>query len=144
MVERKLVAVYDNCVLPELGGIDGPVSPSKITMDAILKMVMAGRTVYECDPANPAAVERRVRLTLENVKSVNFGSAAAEPKKEDTAANHTEPQIPASDPAPQETSVPGEDTVEAGAIAETDTDVKVTEPKKENTAANGKSSKKKH
>lgn len=71
---RKLVVVLDFGPLPELGGISGPITgPTHITMEAIRKMIMNGRAVLECDPADPRNEEKRIRLDSTNVSEQNFG-----------------------------------------------------------------------
>lgn len=108
MAHRKLVVVHDRCVLPELGGISGPiVTPSKIPVDTIAKMVLQMRTVYECDPKDPGNVEKRVRLTTDNVKKANFGETATATAKtvtivakEKTPDTHTSTRVLEATAAP--------------------------------------------
>lgn len=81
-VNRKLVVVRDAGSLPELGGISGPLStPTKITMTAIRKMITNGRTVFECDPADPRNKDKMIRLDLVNVNEIHFGKEQSEPDK---------------------------------------------------------------
>ena len=82
MTERKLVIVRDGGILSELGGICGPIpNPTRIPVKKIIDMIVHNRTVFECDPADPRNEEKRVKLTLLNVKQDNFGSNASKPEE---------------------------------------------------------------
>ena len=81
MSERKLVVVKDNVILHELGGIGGPIlTPTRITIDAILKMINNKRHVFECYPNDPRNESLWVELTNANYKSNNFNKAASDEK----------------------------------------------------------------
>lgn len=75
MGKRKLVVVYDNAPLTELGYpvLFGPIStPTRLPLDQIQKMVLFGRKVFEANPSDPYNKELYVELTLNNVNSDNF------------------------------------------------------------------------
>jgi hypothetical protein len=72
MTVRKLVTVQANGPIRELQGIAGPIKkPTRIPLNAIVKMVTNGKLVFEHDPEDPS---KKVRLTIANVKATNFGS----------------------------------------------------------------------
>lgn len=110
MAERKLVVVKDSGILHELGGIGGPIlTPTRIPIEIILKMINNKRNVFECYPNDPRNESLWVKLTNANYKSSNFNKAqepvlTADP---DTVAPpvqkapEVEPeQTPAADPDP--------------------------------------------
>ena len=138
MTERKLVIVKDGGILPELGGICGPIpNPTRIPVKKIIDMIVHNRTVFECDPADPRNEEKRVKLTLVNVKQDNFCSNASkseekkeevpetpkkeEPKKEEVKPEEKKEAAPVKEPvkeepkkeAPVEEPAPAEKTEEA-------------------------------
>jgi hypothetical protein len=85
---RKLVVVSDAGFISELKAT-GPIkNPARIPVDTIKKMLVNGRSIYECDPADPANTKKRVKLTMQNVGKANFAGAkpAAAPVKEETNA----------------------------------------------------------
>ena len=102
MVERKLVVVMDSGPLSELGGIGGPIiTPTRVTLSAVKKMLINGRKVYACDPSDPRNTDKYVLLDMVNVTDDNFADAsndvppAGEPEAEpENHENHDE-QIPA-------------------------------------------------
>ena len=76
MAERKLVVVKDNGILHELGGIGGPIlTPTRIPIESILKMINNKRHVFECYPNDPRNESLWVELTNANYKSNNFNKA---------------------------------------------------------------------
>lgn len=135
MVERKLVVVANSGPLKELDNLCGPISsPVRITMDAIHKMVLNGKKVYECNPAAPGNEEMRVLLTIQNYDKDNFSSepVAEIPKEPEQKSEPAEPQEPVvpevKEPEVEDTpevSDRGDDTVEdapSEAPAETETE----------------------
>ena len=69
--ERRLVVVKTSGVLPELGFITGPVlMPWYVPMSKLVQLVNNGRDVWEVNPDNKA---ERVKLTIKNLKTSNFG-----------------------------------------------------------------------
>ena len=132
MTERKLVIVKDGGILPELGGICGPIpNPTRIPVKKIIDMIVHNRTVFECDPADPRNEEKRVKLTLVNVKQDNFCSNASkseekkeevpetpkneEPKKEEVKPEEKEEAAPVKEPVKEESKeeAPAEKAEEA-------------------------------
>ena len=102
MDKRKLVVVKESGAISELGFISGPIlTPTKIGIKDIIKMVTNGRKVFECNPANPS---EEVELDVTNVKKDNFvNTSTKEPTKVETPA---EPKAPVVDEKPEvETSV---------------------------------------
>lgn len=109
-VERKSVVVNDNIIMPELDNITGPiVTPTKIPIEKIKKMLVHNRTVFECNPKNP---EQRVRLGFQNLYTDNFApeqppknpesnGAPAEPFKQDPPFVGQKESISYSTPQPQ-------------------------------------------
>lgn len=70
---RKLVVVMENGTIPELNNIMGPIAyPTRITIKAIAEMVKHKRNVLECNPENPYDENSRVKLTMDNIMSINF------------------------------------------------------------------------
>lgn len=68
--DKKLVVVLDGGTIPELNYICGPIlNPCKLPIEAIQKLVINKRTVFECNPNNPS---ERIQLTTRNVKKNNF------------------------------------------------------------------------
>lgn len=66
----KLVIIKTNSIIPELGGIRGPINrPTLLTYDTIYKLLNRGVSVYEVNKRNPT---EKVRLTRENVNKTNF------------------------------------------------------------------------
>ena len=122
MAERKLVVVHDSGILQELGGIGGPITtPTRIPIDAILKMINNKRHVYECYPNDPRNPDLRVQLTQANYKSDNFKKPDAEPVDEvsetpevetpetpvvEEAAKEQEPQVEATQNEPNVIGIP--------------------------------------
>lgn len=111
MAERKLVVVKDNGILHELGGIGGPIlTPTRIPIDNILKMINNKRHVFECYPNDPRNESLWVELTNANYKSDNFNKVqepapTADPDPVDPLVQQTlevEPpvQTPVADPDP--------------------------------------------
>ena len=132
MTERKLVIVKDGGILPELGGICGPIpNPTRIPVKKIIDMIVHNRTVFECDPADPRNEEKRVKLTLVNVKQDNFCYNASkseekkeevpetpkneEPKKEEVKPEEKEEAAPVKEPVKEESKeeAPAEKAEEA-------------------------------
>lgn len=98
MTTRKLVTIRVNGPIPELQGIAGPIQkPSRIPIDAIVKMVTNGKLVFEHDPENP---ERKVRLTLSNVRAVNFGPESTRVPEKMPAETPVAPTPVEPDPEP--------------------------------------------
>ena len=88
MAERKLVIVKTSGMLPEIN-LYGPIlTPTKLPIDSIIKMVSNGKSVYECYPNDPSDKSKRVKLTLDNIKKNNFTGVPSneEPKKVETPA----------------------------------------------------------
>jgi hypothetical protein len=89
---RKLCIIKTNGPIPELGYITGPVlTPCKIRMSDLRRLVGNGKAVYELNPKNP---EEIVKLTVQNIERDNFApinnminnaaqKPAEEPKKEE-------------------------------------------------------------
>lgn len=78
-IKRKLVVVMNPGPLPELGGIGGPITtPTNVTMQAIQKMIMNGKTVYACDPTCPRDASKRVLLDIGNFNNDVFCKDGAE------------------------------------------------------------------
>jgi len=70
---KKLVIIKTNTVIPELGGIQGPVlSPFYLPEDKLLRLLAAHRGVYEVNPDNR---NEMVRLTIKNLRTKNFAPA---------------------------------------------------------------------
>lgn len=150
MVERKLVVVKDACILPELGGIGGPIlAPTRIPLDAILKMINNKRHVYECYPNDPRNEDLRVLLDQSNYKANNFEnkgvtapvpeapvSEPETPVAEETAAPVVEtPAEPAAEPVVEEAPVEEVPVEEAIAETEETTEAAPETPVAEETAA---------
>lgn len=77
MAERKLVVIKSSGILPELNGIQGPVNiPTRIPVDTIVNLILNRRSVWECYPNDPYNVEKRIKLTVKNAKTYNFGPKA--------------------------------------------------------------------
>lgn len=86
MDDTKLVVIKTTSSIPELGGISGPVTtPTELPIKKILQLVNGHRLVYEVNPDN---YKEQVKLTISNIRDVNFKKApvAAKveaPKKQD-------------------------------------------------------------
>lgn len=82
---EKLVTIETYGPIAELGGIAGPVvHPCKVDLETIIRMVNTRKKVFEVNPANPS---EKVRLTLSNVRTVNFAPVA--PKTTTKTTNTT-------------------------------------------------------
>ena len=161
MAERKLVIVNDNGILHELGGIGGPIcTPTRIPIDAILKMINNKRHVFECDPSDPRNTERQVRLTQANYKSDNFGtkSYTEEATKEteqnvevpgDVSAKPVEPGTKTTEVSPQTMEHTNDETDVVENVQETEIPVEAapteeaTKETEQNQSKTGNKSKKK-
>lgn len=78
--DRKLVTVNYNGPIIELGSICGPIStPSQLTIDAISRLVLNKKEVWEYNPNNK---REKVRLTLSNLNKDNFNK-----KKDEVSLN---------------------------------------------------------
>ena len=102
MTERKLVVIKSSGLLPELNGIQGPVMvPTRVPVETLVKLVLNHRSVFECYPNNPNDVSKRIKLTMESVKKVNFGPRAGQDIKDgpDPVSKKEEEKTPE---APQE------------------------------------------
>jgi ribosomal protein L12E/L44/L45/RPP1/RPP2 len=83
MEQQKLVTVESNGTIIELGGISGPIfSPTLIPISTIVRMINSHRKVMEVNPKN---TDEKVRLTLKNVRSVNFAENLNKPIKANVA-----------------------------------------------------------
>lgn len=119
MAERKLVVVKDNGILHELGGIGGPIlTPTRIPIDNILKMINNKRHVFECYPNDPRNESLWVELTNANYKSDNFNKVqepapTADPDPvvdPDDGSQNPEPTVnPEPDPEQTEQSTDDEE-----------------------------------
>ena len=70
MTDEKLVIIKASCIIPELGGISGPVTtPTSLPVKKILQLINGHKLVYEVNPAN---YKETVKLTIRNVREVNF------------------------------------------------------------------------
>jgi hypothetical protein len=130
MAIRKLVVVKDCGFIPEIKA-SGPINtPTKIPTDTIKKMVVNGRSVYECNVQNTAD---RVKLTIHNVDKVNFATVAAakyvEKLPEETpekAPEETPVEIPATpdpvDSTPEEVQAPTDEVPAETPAEPTDSD----------------------
>lgn len=77
MAERKLVVIKSSGILPELNGIQGPVNiPTRIPVDTIVNLILNRRSVWECYPNDPYDEKKRIKLTVKNAKTYNFGPKA--------------------------------------------------------------------
>ena len=137
-MKRKLVTVAESGVIPELNFMNGPIStPTMISIEAIVKMVMNNRKVYECNPSNPSD---QVELTIANVKKENFlastpVSQVKEPEIEKAPTTPVVEPTPVVEEKPVETQVEPE-PVEEEVVAEPTTDEEDTsEDKSEETVA---------
>jgi hypothetical protein len=149
MVNRKLVTISDAGIIRELG-IAGPVrTPSKIPVDTIQKLVVAGYNVYEHNVADPT---QKVKLTISNINRQNFTvsgvSATKAPEKEAPVVEESvKEETPVAEPEVVETAEDAGDTVAEEVIAETEEDeessAEETDASTEN-ATNQNSSKKKN
>lgn len=100
MAERKLVIVKTTGMLPEIN-LYGPIlTPTKLPIDNIIKMISNGKSVYECYPNDPSDKDKRVKLTLDNVKKNNFTGV---PIKEESKV---EEKKPVEEPKKVETPAP--------------------------------------
>ena len=80
MDDTKLVVIKTTGTIPELGGISGPVTtPSEFPIKKILQMVNGHRLVYEVNPKN---YKEQVKLTISNIRQVNFKKEAPAQKAE--------------------------------------------------------------
>ena len=78
--DRKLVTVNYNGPIIELGSICGPIStPSQLTIDAISRLVLNKKEVWEYNPNNK---REKVRLTFSNLNKDNFNK-----KKDEVSLN---------------------------------------------------------
>ena len=95
--EKRLCRIANNCVLPELNCITGPVRRAKLTTPEIVKLVRNGRTLYELDPAGKLP---EVKLNIHNCTESQFGkkvetpapAAPVEPEKPVAPAQEVKPQ----------------------------------------------------
>lgn len=98
-MKRKTVVVNESGRLPEIN-ITGPITkPTRIALPNIAKMVKSGKDVEECDPADPFNIEKRVKLTVENVGKDNFTVSVntnSQKKKEDANKSNENPVKPDS------------------------------------------------
>ena len=79
MIKSKLVTVESHGKLPQLGGIHGPIiTPNYISINIIISLINAGKTVYEVNPANH---HDRIRLTRLNATHQNFQQLPTNPIK---------------------------------------------------------------
>ena len=68
--ETKLIVVDGKGSIKELGGISAPIiNPIRLEISKIAQMILAHRKVYEVNPENK---NDRIKLTLQNVRRVNF------------------------------------------------------------------------
>lgn len=103
MNDKKLVTVMSAGSIRELGGIGGPImNPCRISIDKVKRMVLAGRKVYEHNPAN---TDEKVLLTEDNVLANNFSSNSTPVAPTPT---------PSAAPAPAEAPVEIPDDVDMG------------------------------
>ena len=66
----KKVVVMTMGIIPELGGISGPIlTPQDLPIGIVQSMVNGRRKVYEC---NPKDTNERILLTVSNVNADNF------------------------------------------------------------------------
>lgn len=94
MKKNKLVVVDTVGSLRELGGISGPiVSPTRIDVDVLQKMVLNQKIVYEVNPYNK---NDRVLLTLGNVTRVNFKAPEKTVPTKTVVVKATAPELPAT------------------------------------------------
>ena len=115
-MKRKLVTVAESGVIPELNFVNGPIStPTMISMDAIIKMVINNRKVYECNPSNPS---EQVELTIANVKKVNFLTSTSVSEPEEKKVDEA-PATPVVEPTPVVDEKPVETPVETEHVEET-------------------------
>lgn len=137
-MERKLVTINTNGPIPELNYIAGPImNPSKIPIPTIIQMIKNNREVKECDPSDPRNEEKKIILTLNNVKNNNFSTVTVEDILKDKSMISANPEN-VSSPKPEEKDIK---TVEAN----NEPEVKVEEPKVEhrnNKSNNNKKNKK--
>lgn len=91
MATRKLVIVKDRGYIPELKAT-GPIrTPARIPIETIRKLLVNGRTVYECDPASPADENKRTKLTLQAITEPTPAESEAP-----VAPENPEPEAPAA------------------------------------------------
>ena len=139
MTERKLIVVYDNVPLTELGHptVWGPIqAPTNFPIAKIAKLVMNGRKVYEANPADPYNRDLYVPLTLGNVYSDNFsGKKVAPAKQEPAKQEEVKKEEPVKEEAPAvEQSVKFEDLLEPSTDEVTATEAEVSEEVSEDAA----------
>lgn len=66
----KLVVIDSMGSIEELGGISGPIiNPTRLPVSIITKLITSRKKVFEVNPAN---LSERIRLTMQNVRTVNF------------------------------------------------------------------------
>lgn len=67
---KKLIIVKNSVILPELGGINGPIlRPEKVELSDIYQMINRRLSVYEVNPKNHSET---IKLTRENANKQNF------------------------------------------------------------------------
>ena len=81
--KKRICRIANNCVLPELHCITGPVKRARLTKDEIVKLVRNGRTLYEIDPDGK---QPEVKLTMYNCTESPF-------KNEDNASKADAQQV---------------------------------------------------
>lgn len=137
----KTCIINSNGPIAELGFITGPVlTPSRIEIDTIGKMVRNGKKVIEINPINK---QETVLLTLDNFDKDNFGTAkkatkvnkVEEPKKVAEVVKEETPVEEAVETAGEESD---EEKTEEPVVEETP----VEEAKTESTKQYNKKSKK--
>ena len=90
-VMRKSVIVKDNVVLTEIGNITGPIlTPTKMPIEDIKKMVVKNRSVFECNVKDPS---QQVRLGLGNLYTDNFAVGGDDGEPENPQSPDPQPQV---------------------------------------------------
>ena len=70
VLATKKIVVMTMGIIPELGGISGPIlTPQDFPIGIVQALVNSRRKVYECNPKNPS---ERILLTISNVNANNF------------------------------------------------------------------------
>lgn len=128
MAIRKLVVIPDTGFMREIGGVTGPLQrPTRIPVDNIAELIKNGKTVWECDPADPMDAKKRIRLTAANLRKANFvGTVAAPvaaPVEEPVAApvEETPVEAPVEEVVQEEAAPVDEAPVDEAPVEETET-----------------------
>ena len=76
VLATKKIVVMTMGIIPELGGISGPIlTPQDFPIGIVQALVNSRRKVYECNPKNPS---ERILLTISNVNANNFAPKKVE------------------------------------------------------------------